>query len=110
MIDVDLFQERAAILEYEAGLSRYQAETEAARAQGVARWQAMKAVADANIGGNPASGRDHGAAVARDGANDLPRVQSAQAEQVGPVPERDVHAGRGGVEMLALRDSGRGIS
>lgn len=52
MIDVDRFEERAAILEYEAGLSRYQAETEAARAQGVARWQALKAVADANISGD----------------------------------------------------------
>jgi hypothetical protein len=109
-MDVDLFLERAAILEYEAGLSRYQAETEAARAQGVARWQALKAVADANIGGNPASGGDRGQADARHGSGDLPRVQPTQAEQDGPVPERDVHAGRGGVEVLALRDDGRRVS
>lgn len=51
MIDVDLFLERAAIMEFEGGLSRYQAETEAAKAQGVPRWQALKAVHDANIGG-----------------------------------------------------------
>ena len=33
MIDVDAFLERAAILEFEAGLSRYQAECSAARMQ-----------------------------------------------------------------------------
>ncbi len=110
MMDVDLFLERAAILEFEAGLSRYQAETEAARAQGVARWQAMKAVADANIGGNLTGGGDRGPADARHGSRDLSRVQPAQAEQVGPVLERDVHAGRGGLEMLALRNGGRGVS
>jgi hypothetical protein len=32
--DIDEFEERAAIAEYDGGLSRYQAETLAARAQG----------------------------------------------------------------------------
>lgn len=110
MIDVDLFIERAAIMEFEGGLSRYQAETEAAKAQGVPRWQALKAVHDANIGGNPRVGGDRGQAHVRDGSVDLSRVQPTQAEQDGPVPERDVHAGRGGLEMLALRNGGRGVS
>lgn len=32
--DIDAFEERAAILEHEAGLSRMEAENQAARAQG----------------------------------------------------------------------------
>lgn len=110
MIDVDQFLERAAIMEFDGGMSRYQAETEAAKAQGVPRWQALKAVQDANIGGNPRLGGDRGQAHVRHGSGDLSRVQPSQAEQVGPVSERDVHAGRGGVEMLALRNGGRWVS
>jgi hypothetical protein len=110
MMDVDLFLERAAIMEFEGGLSRYQAETEAAKAQGVARWQALKAVQDANIGGNPRFGGDRGQAHVRHGSGDLSRVQPTQAEQDGPVPERDVHAGRGGVVLPSLRAQGRGVS
>ncbi len=110
MIDVDQFLERSAIKEFDGGMSRYQAETEAAKAQGVPRWQALKAVQDANIGGNPRLGGDRGQAHVRHGSGDLSRVQPSQAEQVGPVSERDVHAGRGGVEMLALRNGGRGVS
>lgn len=110
MIDVDQFLERAAIMEFDGGMSRYQAETEAAKAQGVPRWQALKAVHDANIGGNTRHGGDRGQAHVRDGSGAMPRVQPTQAEQVGPVSERDVYAGRGGVEMLALPVSGGRLS
>ena len=110
MIDVDQFLERAAIMEFDGGMSRYQAETEAAKAQGVARWQALKAVQDANIGGNTRHGGDRGQAHVRDGSGAMPGVQPAQAEQVGPVPERDIHGGRGGLEVLALRLDGGRIS
>ena len=109
MIDVDLFLERSAIMEFEGGLSRYQAETEAAKAQGVLRWQALKAVQDANIGGNPRLGGDRGQAHVRHGSGDLPRMQPTQAEQDGPVSERDVHAGRGGVVLPSLRAQGRRV-
>ena len=108
-MDVDLFLERAAIMEFEGGLSRYQAETEAARAQGVLRWQALKAVQDANIGGNPRGGGDRGQANIGHGSDDLPGMQPTQAEQVGPVSERDLHAGRGGVVLPSLRAQGRRI-
>lgn len=50
MIDVDAFLERCAILEFEAGLSRYQAECSAARMQDCSRWEAMQAVADSERG------------------------------------------------------------
>jgi len=42
VIDVDQFEERAAILEYCDGMSRFEAETEAAKRQGVKRWEALK--------------------------------------------------------------------
>lgn len=44
MIDVEAWEERAAIQEYDGGLSRFQAETEAARAQGLSRWEAIGAI------------------------------------------------------------------
>lgn len=81
MIDVDAFLERAAILEFEAGLSRYQAECSAARMQDCQRWEAMKAVKDAERMGNSAKARDHGQADERHGADDLSGVQSWSEEQ-----------------------------
>lgn len=41
-MDVDIFQERAAILEYCEGMTRFEAETEAARRQGLKRWEALR--------------------------------------------------------------------
>lgn len=43
--DKDRFEERAAIMEYDGGLTRFRAETEAATAQGVERWVAIGEVA-----------------------------------------------------------------
>lgn len=58
MIDVDQFEERAAIMEFDGGMSRFRAETEAAKAQGVQRWQALKEAKDAQRERDPARGRD----------------------------------------------------
>lgn len=44
MFDRDAFEERAAIAEFDGGLSRFEAETLAAKAQGLTRWQALKLV------------------------------------------------------------------
>lgn len=41
LTDLDKFEERAAIMEYEGGLSRYQAETAAAKEQGKKRWEVL---------------------------------------------------------------------
>lgn len=41
-LDVDAFEERAAIVEYEGGLSRFEAETQAAKEQGLERWEALR--------------------------------------------------------------------
>jgi hypothetical protein len=78
MIDLDAFEERAAIMQYDGGMSRYQAETEAARAQGKTRWEVLDY---AKRIGNPASGGDRGEADARDSADNLPGVQSRAAKQ-----------------------------
>ncbi|SMO69659.1 hypothetical protein [Paracoccus laeviglucosivorans] len=44
MLDIDQFEERAAICEFDGGMSRFAAETAAAREQGLARWEALKFV------------------------------------------------------------------
>lgn len=109
MLDLDAFAERAAIMEFDGGLSRFQAETEAARAQGVTRWQALEALRHANGIGHSGKGGNIGSAAIRDGSDDLPRVQRHPQEQDRPMPERVVPAGRRGLEMLALPVSGGGI-
>ena len=43
-VDLDAFEERAAIAEFDGGLSRFQAETLAAQAQGFERWEAIGAI------------------------------------------------------------------
>lgn len=90
MINLDAFEERAAIMEFDGGLSRYQAECSAARMQNCSRWEAMKAVKDAERMGNSGQVWDRGKAAQRDGANHLPRVQSGPEEQTRSVPKRDV--------------------
>lgn len=103
----DTFEERAAIMEFDGGLSRYQAEVEAAKAQGVARWQALKAVNDAKHIGNSEQARDNGQADKRHGSGNMPALQPASAQQVGPLPVGDVQTGRDRVALLALRGERR---
>jgi len=99
-MDVDTFIERAAIMEFDGGLSRFDAETAAARAQGVERWEAMNAVR--GIG----EARDNRASNERDAADDMPAMQPASEEAERPVPVGDVQGGRSCVELLALRMEG----
>lgn len=42
--DLDAFEERAAIIEYDGGLTRFRAETLAAQAQGEARHDAIRSL------------------------------------------------------------------
>lgn len=105
MIDWDAFEERAAIAEYDGGLSRFEAETLAARAQGLERWQVMGAV-HANSMGNSEQARDQRAAAHGDAAHDLPGVQSGAEEENGSVLERHVHSAGRAVAMPSLRVQG----
>ena len=98
----DAFAERAAIMEFDGGLSRFEAETLAAKAQGLTRWQAMGEMENAKRIGNPEPARDHRPAMVRDGQGALPGVLSPAAKQDGQMPVSDVQAGWNSVAMPPL--------
>jgi len=100
-MDLDRFTERAAIMEYDGGLSRFDAETAAAKAQGYPRHAFTNAIRDFE------QTRDHRATAAREPANDLSRMQPVSPQKTGLMPERHVPTGRGAVDVLALRMVGR---
>jgi hypothetical protein len=79
-IDRDQFEERAAIMQFDGGLSRFEAETQAAKAQGLTRWQAMEAISNGDGLGDYPAARDHREANDRHGQDGLPRMQRAAAE------------------------------
>lgn len=60
MIDIEAWAERAAIMEYDGGLSRFKAETLAAEAQGKRRFEVIDEIRKRNS----ARQRNHGSAVA----------------------------------------------
>ncbi|WP_157968859.1 hypothetical protein [Tropicimonas sp. IMCC34011] len=100
MMDLDRWAERSAIMEFDGGLSRFSAETEAARAQGYQRHEVINAYRKRN---SPSS-RDQRQTAARNAACHVPGVQPLSQEEAGRLPERDIQAGRGGLELLALRN------
>ncbi|MDD9726120.1 hypothetical protein PVV74_11695 [Roseovarius sp. SK2] len=99
MLDIDQYENTAAWLEYCDGMSRFQAETEAARRQGYQRWEAVNEISKRNSGGQ----RDRGQAAGGDAAHDMPGMQPTSKEEARPMPERDVQAGRDRLALLALR-------
>lgn len=101
MFDADAFVERAAIREYDGGLTRFRAETLAAQDQGTSRWEALRHEAN-DIGDTPGTGHQRSVADG-DAARDMPAMQPAQAQEDRPMPERDVHAGRSGGALPPLR-------
>lgn len=109
--DVDQFEERAAIAEFDGGATRFAAETMAAQEQGLARWQAVKLAKearDAQRNGHSAGGWHSAAPVAREQRPvGLPGVQPQPKEENQPVLEHHQKAGRAGVVLLALRDERR---
>lgn len=90
--DLDAFEERAAIIEFDGGFSRFEAETLAARAQGRSRWQAMQEVRNADRNRNSQGAWDHGSPMVGHHADDLSAVQSAPAQQDRSLPQRDIQA------------------
>jgi len=99
--DPDAFAERAAIMEFSGGMSRFRAETAAAAEQSTTRWEALRHEAD--YLGNPARAGGDSSRPQRNAADDMPAVQRRATKESRPLPERDVHARRGGDELLALR-------
>ena len=76
---------------------------------GLEGWITIHEDDDADSMGNPAGSGDRDEDDGGDDANDVSRMQSAPEEQTGSLPERDVQAGRGGVELLALRMVGGAV-
>jgi len=106
--DRDAYEERAAIMEFDGGLSRFEAETLAAQAQGLTRWQVTEAINAEDNERNLGGCRDQRETHNRDAAHDLPRVQPSQAKENGPMLGGDVQAGRGGLALPPLRAQRRG--
>lgn len=84
-MDHEAFEERAAIKEYEGGLSRFRAETEAAAEQGATRWEALGHVAGRVV---EKSRHQRETVAQRNGKDNLPEVQPASKEENRPVLER----------------------
>jgi hypothetical protein len=99
LMDLERFEHTAAWLEYCDGMSRFHAETEAARRQGLKRWEAKNEI---NARNSERCGNNC-QADARQPKNDLSGMQSHPAKEDGPLPEHQLPAGRRGLEMLALR-------
>ena len=73
----DTFAERAAIMEYDGGLSRFEAETRAAQEQGKTRWEALGEIGKRLV----AEARNSRAANERHRANNVPGMQSHAKEK-----------------------------
>ena len=79
MINVDQFENTAAWLEHCDGMSQFQAETEAARRQGVLRKEALQDVKNSE---RDTQGQRHSnPADARHNSNNMPAMQPHSAEK-----------------------------
>lgn len=78
-MNIDQFQERAAIMEFCGGMDRFRAETEAAREQGYQRWEFRNAISKRHTA---AAGRQRPASE-RDATHHLPGMQPPQAQEAG---------------------------
>ncbi|MDB6151500.1 MAG: hypothetical protein JWQ44_2948 [Chthoniobacter sp.] len=104
-MDLDAYEERAAIAEFDGGLTRFQAETLAAKAQGLKRWEVMDAIKSRDT--EQASHR--GEAAKRDGADAVSRVQPPATEENATLPVGDLQAGRDSGALPSLRLENGGV-
>ena len=76
--DKDAFVERSAIQEFDGGMSRFHAETAAAKAQGMERWEAIGKITKRIVDGC----RDQRQAMAeRPGQDNVPGMQQQQTKE-----------------------------
>lgn len=80
-MNIDQFQERAAIMEFCGGMDRFRAETAAAREQGYQRWEFRDAVSKRHS----SEARSQRPAPERNAAHHMPGVQPSQAQEAGSV-------------------------
>jgi len=105
--EFEAWNERAAIMEFDGGLTRFKAESQAAEAMGRKRWEFVN---HANSRGHSGRGGDNGSTAGRDAENHLPGVLGQAEEEERPMPVRDVQAGRSGGVLPPLRmENGRAI-
>lgn len=104
-MDFEQFEQKAAVLEYCNSMSRFDAETEAARQQGKKRWEFI----NANRMGNSSGQRNNDAQPSGNAADNVSRVQRSKAKQEGSMLVGDIQAGRGAVDVLALSVGGRAV-
>lgn len=110
MPDFDQYETTAAWLQYCDGMTRFQAETEAARRQGMTRWQMNREAANEKRERDSQRGGDNRQAMGgQRSADHMPGMQRGAAQEGRPMPERDAQAGRAGVALLALQPGGRGV-
>lgn len=89
MIDIDAFEERAAIMEFDGGMSRFRAETLAAEVQGSKRHEVINEIRRRNSEGQ----RHRGSEMDRQQREDnMPGVQRDSEKKTGSVPKRDQEA------------------
>lgn len=76
-MDVDQFEERAAIAQHDGGLSQFDAETLAAQEQGKSRWEAIHEIAGRLV----ERAGHHRSMAGQPRQNDVPRVQPASKKE-----------------------------
>ena len=76
-MDLDQWEERAAIMEFGGGMTRFQAETLAAQLQGRQRWEFKNEISKRNS----QEAQHQRKASERNATNNLPRVQRASAQK-----------------------------
>ena len=101
-MDIEAYEERAAIMEFDGGMSRFEAETAAAKAQGLNRWEAVNEIRKRDTKRT----RDHGQAAAREPADNVSGVQQHATQENGPLPIGHVSTGWGAMALLALLEFG----
>lgn len=104
-MDIEAFQERAAIIEYDGGIDRFTAETMAAEAQGMKRWEAINAIRQRDTKRT----RDNGQKAIRQSADNLSGVQPHAPQENRSVPVGHISAGWGGSVLPSLRMDRGGI-
>ncbi len=86
MTDLDQFEERAAIMEFDGGMTRFRAETLAAQAQGKQRREVLDEISKRDSSRQ----RNHGSTAERHSKGFVSTVQSLPEKQERPMPERHV--------------------
>ena len=82
--DIEAYEERAAIMEFDGGMTRFQAEVKAAQAQGLSRWEAIGAISRRLLERE----RHQRSMAGQSRENDMPGMQRGAKEEARPMPKR----------------------